>query len=193
MATDSEDPNIDNGVRDSSLPANFSIWFDRGLLAITAIIMFGMMAVTFVDVVGRYVFDRPIHGGFEMIQFMMPLAMFTALPIVTRDSGHITISLLDGTLAPRAAWIQRLIILIGSAGVVAFISWLLWLQGNELLVGQNISGFLEWPFYPPAYAISALSFVTFVLMIGVIVQHLKTSVEEFALSQSAARQPGPLD
>lgn len=193
MMANPEDPNAKTGVRVSSSRSNISIWFDRSLLAITAVIMFGMMGVTFVDVVGRYVFSRPIHGGFEIIQFMMPLAMFTALPIVTRDSGHITISLLEGNLNPTAAWIQRLIILIGSAGVVAFIGWLLWRQGNELLVGQNISGFLEWPFYPPAYAISVLSFLTFVIMIGVIVQHLRTSVEEFSLSQSAAKQPGPLD
>lgn len=186
-------PDNENGARDSSARSNFSIWFDRALMSITAVVMFSMMGVTFVDVVGRYVFNRPIHGGFEIIQFLMPLAMFTALPIVTRDFGHITISILDGNLNPTAAWIQRLVILIGSAGVVAFISWLLWLQGNELLIGQNISGFLEWPFYPPAYAISALSFVTFVIMIGVIVQHLNMSIEDFRLAQTTHKQPGPLN
>ena len=170
-----------------------SVWLDRGLLAITAIIIFGMMGVTFVDVVGRYVFARPIPGGFEIIQFMMPLAMFTALPVVTRESGHITISVFDDSLTPNLAWIQRLIVLIGSTGVVAFIGWLLWRQGNELLIGQNISGFLEWPFYPPAYAITGLCALTVAIMIGVIVQHLKTSAGEFSRSQAAARQRASLD
>ncbi len=37
---------------------------DKCLMAIIAVVMFAMMAVTFVDVTGRYVINAPIPGGF---------------------------------------------------------------------------------------------------------------------------------
>ena len=48
-----------------------------------------------------------------MIQFMMPLAMFGALPVITRSEEHIVISVMSGFLKSRGIWIQRFIVLIG--------------------------------------------------------------------------------
>ena len=69
MATDPEYSDTENGVRASLTRSRLSIWFYRSLLAVTAVVMFFLMDVTFVDVVERYVFDRPIRGGFEIVQF----------------------------------------------------------------------------------------------------------------------------
>lgn len=145
---------------------------DKGLMFIVALVMFGMMAVTFVDVLGRYVFSAPIPGGFEIIQFMMPLAMFGALPVITRSESHIVISVISGLLTKRAAWIQRFCILILSAVVNAGIAYIMWLQGVELAEAQQISGFLEWSFAPPAYLISGLSAVTVVIVLLMLLLHV---------------------
>ena len=48
----------------------------------------------------------------------------------------------------------------------------MWLQGVELTESQQISGFLEWSFAPPAYIISALSGVTVVIIIFMLVLHI---------------------
>ena len=92
---------------------------DKCLMAVIAVVMFSMMAVTFIDVTGRYVFSAPIPGGFELIQFLMPLAMFGALPVITRSDEHIVISVLEGVLGSSGAWIQRFLVLIGCAVVNA--------------------------------------------------------------------------
>ena len=145
---------------------------DKILMFLVAIVMFGMMAVTFVDVVGRYVFSAPAPGGFELIQFMMPLAMFGALPVITRSESHITISVMSNMLGPRHVWFQRLVILIGCIVVNVGITYIMWLQGVELAEAQQISGFLEWSFAPPAYLISLLSAVTVVIIILMLMVHI---------------------
>ena len=105
---------------------------DKCLMAIIAVVMFAMMAVTFVDVTGRYVFNAPIPGGFELIQFLLPMAMFGALPVITRAEEHIVISILEGILSSGGAWIQRFLVLIGCIVVNSGIAYLMWLQGVEL-------------------------------------------------------------
>jgi TRAP-type C4-dicarboxylate transport system permease small subunit len=145
---------------------------DKCLMAIIAVVMFSMMAVTFIDVTGRYVFNAPIPGGFELIQFLMPLAMFGALPVITRLEEHIVISVLEGVLGSRGVWLQRFLVLIGCAVVNTGITYVMWLQGVELTESQQMSGFLEWSFAPPAYIISGLSAVTVVIIIFMLVLHV---------------------
>jgi len=145
---------------------------DKFLMVIIAVVMFSMMAVTFIDVTGRYVFNTPIPGGFELIQFLMPLAMFGALPVITRLEEHIVISVLEGVLGSRGVWIQRFLVLIGCAVVNTGISYVMWLQGVEFIESQQMSGFLEWSFAPPAFIISGLSAVTVVIIISMLVLHL---------------------
>jgi TRAP-type transport system small permease protein len=145
---------------------------DKWLMAIVAVVMFLMMAITFIDVTGRYVFSMPIPGGFELIQFLMPLAMFGALPVITRSEEHIVISILEGVLGSRALWIQRFFVLIGCSLVNAGITYLMWLQGNEFVESQQMSGFLEWSFAPPAYIISVLSAITVVILILMFILHV---------------------
>ena len=145
---------------------------DKCLMMIIAVVMFSMMAVTFIDVTGRYVFNTPIPGGFELIQFLMPLAMFGALPVITRLEEHIVISVLEGVLGSRGVWIQRFLVLIGCAVVNTGISYVMWLQGVEFIESQQMSGFLEWSFAPPAFIISGLSAVTVVIIISMLVLHL---------------------
>ena len=48
----------------------------------------------------------------------------------------------------------------------------MWLQGKELAEADQISGFLEWSYAPPAYLISFLSAVTVVILILMLILHV---------------------
>ncbi|MBP0050213.1 TRAP transporter small permease, partial [Marinobacterium sp. AK62] len=43
-----------------------AIWLAFFLEAVSALVLFGLMALTCVDVVGRYLFNSPLHGGTEL-------------------------------------------------------------------------------------------------------------------------------
>ena len=73
-----------------------------GLLgAIGAVVLFGMMALTFVDVIMRYVFNASLRGAFEITELMMVILIYAGLPVVSRHNLHVTTDLIDRFLSPR--------------------------------------------------------------------------------------------
>src|SRR5688572_6536462 len=65
-------------------------------------ILFAMMALTFVDVVARYVFNRPIRGAFELTELLLLVLIFAGLPLVSHADEHVTMDFVDRWLGAAA-------------------------------------------------------------------------------------------
>jgi TRAP-type transport system small permease protein len=61
----------------------------------SALVLFAMMLVTAVDVIGRYVFNKPLNGGFELTELMLAALIYCALPLVSQRREHIVIDTFD--------------------------------------------------------------------------------------------------
>ena len=91
-------------------------------VAASAILM-GMMLLTFVDVVARYVFNRPLRGGFEVTELLLLVLIFAGLPLVSHADEHVTMDFVDRLLSRRArAWLGRIVHLLVSA-MFFFMAW----------------------------------------------------------------------
>lgn len=91
-------------------------------VAASAILM-GMMLLTFVDVVARYVFNRPLRGGFEVTELLLLVLIFAGLPLVSHADEHVTMDFVDRLLSGRArAWLSRTVHLLVSA-MFFFMAW----------------------------------------------------------------------
>ena len=55
--------------------------------------LFLMMGITFVDVLGRYVFNAPIFGAAEMIQFLLAVTVFSGLVLASLQDSHIAVTI----------------------------------------------------------------------------------------------------
>lgn len=143
------------------------------LSGVTAVLLFSMMALAFVDVLGRYVFHAPVPGAFEIIEFMLALLIFAGLPLVTLENNHITVSILDGLFSRRAVWIKQAIIHLASAGVLAFIAERMWGQAVYLAEAEKITGFLEMEIAPVIFALCVLAAVTAALQLMIAWEHLR--------------------
>lgn len=95
----------------------------RTLAVISSVLLFALMAVTFIDVGGRYLFNSPLPAAHEMISYTMPAILFCALPLVCRREGHVTIDLLDPLFPKRWRRAQGLIVNFVSFATVLFIAW----------------------------------------------------------------------
>ena len=51
--------------------------------AVAALALVGMVLLTCVDVIGRYVLNRPLTGAFELSEMTMGALVFASLPLVT--------------------------------------------------------------------------------------------------------------
>lgn len=47
--------------------------------------------ITFIDVIGREIFSRPIPGGYEIIQLLMSVGVFFSFPLVALCKGHVKV------------------------------------------------------------------------------------------------------
>jgi len=131
--------------------------FDRVLGFISAVPLALIVALTFIDVFARYFFAHPVPGAAEIIQFAMAMAIFTALPVVTRAGGHITVDLFSHALSPRIRAYLQLPCELLSAVALALITWRLWTQATEYGQNDTMTLVLRLPMAPLAYAMAVFA------------------------------------
>lgn len=144
--------------RSRSRPDNRTALRVRRLLGwMVALALAFMMVLTVVDVTGRFAFGRPIPGSFEVMEFCLAIVVFSALPLVTWDRGHITVGLFDSFFRGAGRRAQQALIQAASLLAMGIVCWRMWDQGDRLDRTQAITGYLEWPVAPIAYFMSVLA------------------------------------
>ncbi|MEP3275547.1 MAG: TRAP transporter small permease [Stappiaceae bacterium] len=122
-----------------------------------------MMLLTFVDVVGRYIFSAPIFGASEMISFLLALVIFSGLGIANARDRHIVVELFDANVRKHAPKTYDMIVngfSICAMTLIAYVLFEIALETRE----QNARTFvLEWPLY---YITGAISFLAIVSVIS---------------------------
>ena len=131
-------------------------WLRRGLGGLASALLFFMMALTFVDVVGRYLFNTPVYGGFEMTEVALATLIFAGLPLVTARDEHVTVDLFD-RLIPAAVRHWRDAVIAALCGVLLFIlSYHVWQKAGDSVRYGDITAILEIPLGPMVYFMSVM-------------------------------------
>lgn len=141
---------------------------DRLLGVLSAIPLALIVVLTFADVFARYLFAKPIRGSVEIIQYAMALTIFTALPLVTRHRGHITVSLVDRFLRGALQRLQHVVCDALSVVALALITWRLWMQGFSDLAGSMSTVVLQLPQAPLSWAMCAFAALSTLVMTGLL-------------------------
>jgi TRAP-type transport system small permease protein len=95
-------------------------------------ILFCMMTLTFVDVVLRYIFNRPLRGGFEVTELMLLVLIFAGLPLVTHAGEHVTMDLIDRWLGARARNALTRLMEAVSAALMFALTWFMWIKATRV-------------------------------------------------------------
>jgi len=95
-------------------------------------LLFGMMVLTFFDVVGRYLLNRPIRGAFEITELGLLVLIFAGLPLVSHADEHVTMDFIDRILPQRfaRAWIR--VVHAICAAIMFFLAWQVWIKANRI-------------------------------------------------------------
>jgi TRAP-type C4-dicarboxylate transport system permease small subunit len=132
-----------------------------------------ILVLTFIDVFMRYVFASPVTGATEIIRFCMALAVFAGLPLLTRDRGHITVSLIDGLLGKGALRIKQALCDLVSLLAIALLAWRLWDQAHLYTHNQTATIVLDLPMAPLVYALFGFTVLTALLLAFVMINTIK--------------------
>lgn len=120
----------------------------RAFSFVACVLLFAMMVITFVDVIGRYVFLAPLPAAYEIISLMMPAIIFCALPLTVLRNGHVTIDLLDAMTPAWVVPIRDLVVALFSAAALALVSWRLVVRAQDAYAYEDVSDQLWIPLWP---------------------------------------------
>jgi TRAP-type C4-dicarboxylate transport system permease small subunit len=125
-----------------------------GLLA--ALALFGIMGLTFADVMGRKFFSGSIPGALELTEILMVVVIFTSLPLVALSGEHVVFDSLDRWLPAPLQRAQQAVMELFSAAAMAGLSWLMWGKAGDLLSYGETTAQLKMPLGIFVYLMSLL-------------------------------------
>jgi len=134
------------------------------LAAIASACLVFLMLITFIDVLGRYLFNAPVTYSVELTELAMGLVIILGLCLTTYNKTHISVDLLT-TMLPKGvlAVLTRLSAITG----VIFIGMMAWNFWGKVATTKSdglATQVLFWPVYPFA-AIMAVA-ATFAALIS---------------------------
>jgi TRAP-type C4-dicarboxylate transport system permease small subunit len=134
------------GVESPEGPDGLFGRFLRGMSLAGGWVLMLLMGYTVLDVVLRYVFNRPFSGSLELTEFAMSAIVFLGIAYCGWVGGHVAVDILERPLEdPRLRFISVLLPLIGAV-LFAMIAWL---SAVEALTSTHrISNMMRWPHWP---------------------------------------------
>jgi TRAP-type C4-dicarboxylate transport system permease small subunit len=123
-------------------------------------LLFGMMCLTFVDVVARYLFNSPIRGGFEITELTLLVLIFAGLPLVSHGDEHVTMDFIDRMLPPRAVAALIRVVHALVAAMFFFLAWQMLIKANRISAYGDTTDVLRITVGPFVYFMAAMIALT---------------------------------
>jgi len=128
---------------------------DALLGVVASAILFAMMLLTVVDVVARYVFNRPLRGAFEVTELMLLVLIFAGLPLVSFSDEHAVMDFIDRVLGPRAQRRLGRLVQLVNAAFMFLLAWLVWLKADRIWGYRDTTDVLRIVYGPFVYFMAA--------------------------------------
>lgn len=163
-----------NAVRGDASPLERSGDSRYGLLELglggcCAFLLMGLVFLTVVDVVGRYVLTAPLPGAFELTELLLGALVFAALPLATMTGEHVAVDALFDASPPRVrtalVWLGGL----ASAAALWVIAWRLAAYSARLANDEAVTDALLVPLAPLGWFAAAMAALSGVLAVGRLV------------------------
>ena len=114
-------------------------------------ILLGLMSLTVVDVVARYVFNRPLRGAFEVTELLLLVLIFAGLPLVSLAGEHAVMDFVDRVLEGRARQALVRSVEAASAAFMSLLAWLTWLKADRIWAYRDATDVLRIVYGPFVY------------------------------------------
>jgi TRAP-type C4-dicarboxylate transport system permease small subunit len=123
-----------------------------------------LMLLTCADVAGRYVFNQPVSGAFELTEMMLALLIFAGLPLVSLRNDHVTVDLFDPVTPDWLFRIQHVLACAIGVACTSYLAWRLWLRAGSMVAAGETTAQLKITVGWLTYAMSLLMALTAVAL-----------------------------
>ena len=145
----------------------FAVYIERGVSVIeTALNYIGVSLIMFLmlfatgGVLGRYFFNRPFTGYWDMAEMMLAALVFFGIAYTQRMGGHIRVEMfLTRAIRGRSYHIAEFLTLVLSLGVFAFIAFYGLRRALYAWASGDVTPSMLWPAWPPMMCVAIGSFL----------------------------------
>lgn len=167
---------------------------ERGLakwLALTLNLIAGsalmlMMVITCVDVIGRYLFNKPLVGGVELIEVLLGLMIFMALPVISWRNEHVVVDILDPFVSPRLNLIRTMLFNLVTAIALVVIGQRIWDLGARASSHGEVTEYLH---LPVGMIVSFFGVMCWFTALVLITLGIYRALVQYRLSLDSATKP----
>src|SRR3954464_1898266 len=144
----------------TSQPAEAGVWLDRALGAAAAVLLFYLMALTTADVIGRYIFNWPLRGAFELTELMLLTLIFAGLPLASRADEHVTLDFIDMLFGDNGRLLLRRLVDLICGLLFLGLAWRVWIKAGKIAGYGDTTEVLRIPVAPFVYFMAVMVAIT---------------------------------
>ena len=153
-------------------------WLERLTRSIAlagGLLLIGVMGMTVVSVLGRYLFNAPVPGDYEITELAIGIAVFAFFPYCHITNANIVVELFTGKMPRRFRAALDAVHNVTFALVAGLITWRLYIGAMHKLDDGETTVFLgipvHWAYFSSLLGAGLLTMVCVLLLF----RHLKTS------------------
>jgi TRAP-type C4-dicarboxylate transport system permease small subunit len=150
------------------MKARLRVWLEAVLGWTSAAVLFLMMLITTIDVIGRYGFNRPLNGGFEVTEMMLAALIYCGLPLVSMRREHIVIDTFDPFMPRRMKRALDVCADIVSAAILGGMGCLIFRRAARVADYGDTTSVLKLPLAPVAYLMGVMIVVAALIHVWLI-------------------------
>ena len=139
---------------------------DLGLGGCCAFLLAGLVGLTVADVIGRYVFNAPLAGAFELTELMLGALVFAALPLTTLAGEHVEVDMAFVVSPPAVKTVMLWLSGLVSTAALWTIAWRLVLHGTRLAEDGATTNALSVPLAPLGWFAAAMAALSGILALA---------------------------
>ena len=162
---------------------------------IAALILLLLVALTCVDVIGRYFFNSPLVGAVELVEICMGAITFFSFPLMFMRNDHITVDLIPHFGRGYLGWITSLAFLIITVYIAYKLGDRVFDYAIRALEDNDVTEYLLIPRYPivgfitaAIFSAAAISILRFFSLLSKPGQTIEDIVQENETAVNAATQ-----
>lgn len=140
----------------------------RALALAGGFLLIGVVAMTGISVFGRYLFNAPIPGDYEITELACGVAIFAFFPYCQVSNANIVVEFFTGFMHPRYRKVLDTVHNLVFAVVAALIAWRLFVGGMHKFADGETTVFLGIPVWlgyffalPGAVLLTVVSILVF--------------------------------
>ena len=115
---------------------------------IAGLFLCGLVGLTFIDVIMRYIFSAPIFGARDILEMGMVVVISLGFPFTWRVGGHIVVDLLPDYGFAFLTVSRDLFVRIIGIVIFGLLAWRSWHTAEDAALFNEKTNMIELPFQP---------------------------------------------